>query len=212
MTMERAHHRDDDARDERDFPSEAAWLQLPAPEISAQFIDDTVARILADRELAEEAREPVELSRAALDAFAPPPVAADFVAATLARVQRDRHEHWRALLARYVAPEPSPEFVDRTVRALLPSPGLPARRSWLPMLLTAAAAVLLAVAMWPQPRRSTFEHAVSQAVPASLAMRYSATPLGTLTSLAETADEPFALPHAALDGAWLWQQSEGGGK
>ncbi|MBK8098363.1 MAG: hypothetical protein IPK26_14735 [Planctomycetes bacterium] len=193
-----------------DFPDERDWLSLPAPEISPRFVDETVARILADRRWPEPENEPASLPQAALAAFAPPAASPDFVASTLATVQRDRHANWRSLLARYVAPEPSPDFVRRTLRALQreqPAP-VTARHPLrlLTLALTAAAAVLLAIAIWPTPRGRTLEGALVAALPADAAMRLSPAPVATLVSLTDTANDPFALPHVVPDRAARWRQ------
>lgn len=186
-----------------DFPDERDWLRLPAPDVTPGFVDDTVARILADRRHPEADTEPPSLPADALAAFAPPTASPDFVASTLAAVQRDRHANWRSLLARYVAPEPSPDFVRRTLRALQHErPRLQdthRRLRVLTLALTAAAAVLLALALWPTRRTQTLEHALASALPASTAMRHSPAPLATLVSLTESAADPFALPHAEPD-------------
>jgi len=98
------------------FPSEQEWLRLAPPaELAADLPPDFVARTVAA--LAAERQSQV-LPRHQLEAFAPPTPATDFVAQTLQRVQQDRRERWRSLLAKHVAPEPGPQFVARTLRAL----------------------------------------------------------------------------------------------
>lgn len=141
------------------FPAEQDWLALQPPaELTEVLPQDFVGRTLAA--LAAERREQV-LPRHQLEAFGPPAPTADFVARTLQKLQQDRHERWRGLLAKYVAPEPDPRFVARTVRALAherpsrtgtglgrwPAPA----RFWLPV--AAAAAALLLYFGW-DPLRS----------------------------------------------------------
>ncbi|MCB9878225.1 MAG: hypothetical protein H6835_11560 [Planctomycetes bacterium] len=119
---------------EHGFPGEADWLDLPMPELpegplapegaaADAGVDDFVSRVLRardeDRQLdAGLARLDQELPKALLQHFAPPPIGDDFVESAVAAIQLDRQRRWRALLARYVAPEPSPEFVNRTLDAL----------------------------------------------------------------------------------------------
>lgn len=193
----------------QDFPDERDWLWLPTPDISAHFVDDTVARILADRRRPEGDAETPSLPPEVLAAFAPPAAAPDFVASTLAAVQRDRRANWRALLARYVAPDPSPDFVHRTLRALQRErPQLRAtshRMRAATLLLTAAAAVMLAFVLWPTPRGKTLELALANALPTTAAMRHSPMALATLVSLTETAEDPFALPHLVPDRGQRWR-------
>ena len=103
----------DGTYDGRSFPDESEWLELELPQherelCSADFVDRTLAAL----------HDPTS---AQLDSFAPPTPSADFVDRTVDAVQRDRRAHWRELLARYVAPEPSPAFVARTPAAQLAS-------------------------------------------------------------------------------------------
>jgi hypothetical protein len=132
-------------------------------------------------------------------------------------LRADRLAHWRELLARYVAPEPSPEFVARTLSALTAGrrPGetggsdradrmASSRRAWLRAwpLLAVAAAALLWFLPWTSPR-APLELRVSQHEPAAFARSYAATPLpAVLASLSQAAD-PGALNDSGADGVWL---------
>lgn len=206
------------------FPSEAEWLQLSPPAgLTADLPPDFVTRTLAA--LATERREQV-LPRPQLQAFAPPPPAADFVAQTLHRLQQDRHARWRGLLARYVAPEPGPQFVTRTLRALArdraseasawPRRLSPQAAVW---LAAAAAALLLyfglaadrgpdpakapTVAVAPSPAAPTTREAPANVGPRAYAHAQSGSTLPGLLVALEHDLDPEALPAAAANGRWL---------
>lgn len=74
----------------REFPSEAEWLDLPVPEIAPDFVD----RTLAARQL-------------------------DLLAHADAEPDLAGHLLTPSHLAAHAAPEPSPDFVARTVRTVL---------------------------------------------------------------------------------------------
>lgn len=186
--------------DERDFPSEAEWLDLvPPPDLVAA---DFVARTL------EALRDPTP---AQLAAFAPPTPAPDFVARTLSALQHDRRERWREMLARYVAPSASPEFVARTLLALRRdavqrssrrSGAL--RRLGRPLLLAAAAgAVVLAL---PRDEAPRLELRAVATMPAAFAAAHSPSLLPALFVARDQAAAPMALADSGADGVWILLQ------
>jgi hypothetical protein len=135
----------------RPFPSESEWLDLPLPEARPEApattpsdsaarrdrqrppADDFVARTLQalaeERELDRQLQHlDVQLPGALLQHFAAPAPSRQFADRTLAALDDARRQHWQRLLARHVAPEPSPQFVARTLQALANAPGTPAQR------------------------------------------------------------------------------------
>lgn len=108
----------------REFPGEGEWLDLPAPDIGADFVDRTLRAVLEDRGQDYVDEDPDALPAlppAALQSYAPPP-SPQFVDRALQRLEADQAARLRALLLRYVAPEPSADFVARTLRALRKEP------------------------------------------------------------------------------------------
>lgn len=244
MTMDRHdqdphHERRFDGID-RPFPSEAEWLDLPAPPISADFVARVVAAVSTDAEVAAERPGTIAghlLTPTLLNAYAAPEPTADFVARTLQAVADDRRRHWRDLLARYVAPEPSAAFVQRTLRALAAErPAAPTDQTtslgptaplasitrrgrwrasvWFTMLAAAAALVVAALA-WPTDRtRPTFGPPVATAPRPAFAAHVGGE-LASVLARAERDAEPLALASGGADGTWLlWQrrQARGGGR
>jgi len=158
------------------FPAEEGWLELPPPDVSAAFVDRTMARLLAAELVRRRfpatdpsaqsspaadptadprtaAEPPQDLPQDLLAQFSVPPVSARFLDDTLTLVQRDRVSYWRSLLLRYESPTPSAEFVDRTLAALAAGSAAPAGRivpGWLARgtTLAAAAAALLVWLLW----------------------------------------------------------------
>lgn len=140
------------------FPTPEEWLHLPAPEISADFVERTWQRLRAqhaddDRALASW-----------LSAYTVPEPSPGFVDATLRRV---RAPIWQRIISGPPVPEPSPDFVDRVLRALQHARPTPVRRrlrarTW---IAAAAAALLLVAIPWSQlfPRRSHLPFEVLQA-------------------------------------------------
>src|SRR5262245_45728375 len=156
---------DDPRRDDRrplddpegpPFPPEAGWLELEPPPVGDDFVGRTLARLkhvgivapgddAAELEAAED--DSGQLLRPDLLAQlrAPAPSRA-FVDRALGRGMRARADAWSRLLLRYDAPEPTPDFVARTLAALAPLPrraGGRLRRFALVLLPLAAAAALL---------------------------------------------------------------------
>jgi hypothetical protein len=201
-----------------DFPGEDEWLLLPPPGIRPGFVDATLARVLADA--AERAvgdpeaagTDAPELPAGLLAAYAVPGPSRGLVDRIAGAVQRDRAESWRELLLQYETPEPSPEFVARTVRAL--RSGAPAR-SPLPFLrrtamvtALAAAALIVVAVLWPQPPRGpqSLQAAALQEVPAASAAAYSPTPIAALVRASRTRRaglDAQALPAVPADGLVL---------
>jgi hypothetical protein len=165
MTPADAHHRGDEL---------ASGDRLPVT-VSADFVERTVARILADR---------VELERhaALLETVTLPP----------------------AVLAAYRVPEPSAGFVARTLRAL-PRPARPrllqrpAVRWALPLAAAAAAAVL-----WVTSLPDRAPPAPAAATPAALVLEAAHyAPFPWLTAFArdgagQLADPPLPAPDPLL--------------
>ena len=98
-----------------DFPSEEDWLGLPCPEVSPDFVDTTWQRIREDG--AGDAMDP-SLPAEILQQYEVPEPSANFVDNTLHRLQQERPNRWRLLLAEQPVPEPSADFVDRVLEAL----------------------------------------------------------------------------------------------
>lgn len=203
----------------RAFPSEAEWLSLPSPPITADFVDRTVAALHAggaeeDTVLdasanAGEASDALTPER--LAAFAAPAPTRDFAARTLRAVQADRTTHWRELLARYIAPDPSPDFVARTLAALLrrtdtvdprPMARQGRNRAWFSSLLLLAAAATVLVLL-QEPPRAPVELRIAQQVRPALAHAYAASPLPAMLAGLDRQQDPDALPNGEADGMWL---------
>lgn len=122
-----------------DFPSEEEWLRLPAPEISAGFVERAWQKVRAERAADDR------VIAAWLAAYRVPEPSPEFVEGTLRRI---RAPIWQRLASGPPVPEPSPDFVDRVLRALQqarPAPQRPRARAgtW----IAAAAAALLLVAL-----------------------------------------------------------------
>lgn len=123
------------------FPREDEWLQLPPPPFAAEFLERTLLALQMQR-LEDDWASPIHASdedaaadldpdtdldpdslqigpsREQLQAFAPDAPRPEFVAHTVARLQVDRRQRWQEMLARHIAPDPSPQFVQRTLDAL----------------------------------------------------------------------------------------------
>jgi len=194
----------------RPFPSEAEWLDLPAPPIT----DDFAARtILALRAAGNEAGDD-PLTPELLAAFAAPEPSRGFAATTLRAVQDDRLARWRELLARYVAPDPSPDFVARTLRALArtgadephPAPRTGARAWTWPLLAIAAAAALFVLLQ--RPGQPPVELRIAQQVRPAYAYAYASSPLPAVLAVLARQADPSALPNGGADGLWLLQRRD----
>jgi hypothetical protein len=202
-------------------PDAATWLlaaNQADPEISADFVARTLARIAAD------AGEPVPgetldtpdplLTSPRLAAFTVPPPSRTFVERTVQAIAADQRQRMQTLLAKYIAPEPSPKFVARTLAALAQTPVAQATPrqvvAWrtlsraLPALLALAAGTWLLLAIRPTtPPAAGHSTAVAQAFAHHRDEGPLAAALGGLA-----ADDPEALPAGAPDGPWLRQQME----
>ncbi len=129
--------------DRPDFPSEAEWLQQPAPPVSADFVERTLAAVDAQR-----AGTPAALQEL-LAAHRVPEVSPDFVERTYQRLLREQSPSWQRLMRRYHAPEPTGDFVERVLRAIAPAPAprrARALRSW--TAAAAAAVVCVGLGWW----------------------------------------------------------------
>lgn len=132
-------------------------------EISSDFVDRTIERVVDDRDEieAEAARvEEIELPRDLLDRFAPPAVSEGFVERVAGAVCSARESSWNALLEAFTPPKPTEDFVDRTLSALrlersglrlvavdaVPEPAPRPRRSRSRLALVAAALLVATVA------------------------------------------------------------------
>jgi hypothetical protein len=109
---------------ENPFPDESEWLDLPCPEVSLGFVEDTWRYVRANLAPAgatagDEADAPdpdaIELPRELLDAYTVPPPSPGFVDATWAAA---RASAWQRALAHNSVPEPTPDFVERVLRSL----------------------------------------------------------------------------------------------
>lgn len=223
------------------FPSEAEWLTLPPP----PFADDFVARTLgaladdaATDDVAHLGEEPSDderldadldlgLSKAQLATFAPDPPSADFVADTLIRLDADRRQRWQEMLARYVAPEPSPRFVQRTLDALAeehprrttnlrgtgaggPTPRWRRAVALAPWL--AAAAAVLWFVLLRNVATPPFELTVADTVAPGYHHADSPTPLPALLAQLAHDEDHDALPTGLADGYWLAAATTGEGR
>jgi hypothetical protein len=183
-------------------------------------------RELDQRLARNDAALPADLLR---ELTAPAP-SAGFVDVTMQRIQADRRHRWQALLARYVAPEPSPEFVSRTLRALArddhgdphdadprgtspqaqPAPARPAGwRNRTLFALAAAAAALLAWLFSTPEARPPLERRLADRATAAAAHREATSPLAAMMAQIEHEAEPFALVDETADGIWLVRASGG---
>ena len=209
-----------------EFPSEDGWLELTPPDISADFVDRTLASLRAADLLAgapastsedDPAAQVPDLPPGLLAEHAVPPVTDGFVDKALARISRDRDDQLRSVLLRYETPEPTPAFVDRTLAALRPDqpagriiPGRFTRR-W---TLASTAAALLIFLAWPQDPGSPMSDLMS-ASPSGLA--YSHSPAALSHILPGTAHSQSVMNptlggqlHTPADPAMLWLQHGGG--
>ncbi len=147
--------------------NEDVWLRERYPAASADFVKDTLARVMADRKetLAEAGKvEEIQFDAALLAQLQIPEASPGFVDRVLGAVMAQR-QHAQSkdrdlerLLAQYTVPEVSADFVRRTLSAL----GIRQRRrapvrsrQWA-LAWAAAAALLLALPFllgpwWPTP-------------------------------------------------------------
>jgi len=217
--------RRDDGNDRRPlppFPPEAGWLELEPPPVGDDFVGRTLAR-LKHVGLVGAGDDTADLEATGLDPAdddsgqqlrpdllaqlrAPTPSRA-FVDRTLARVTRDRADAWSRLLLRYDAPEPTPDFVARTLRALAPLParaGGRLRRLALVLLPLAAAAALLLL-LRPQREAWALRDYVATSIATTTAPAQSPALLSHLLAAAAATPRANAeLPVLPPDGAWLW--------
>ncbi|MCU0865705.1 MAG: hypothetical protein MUC36_18115 [Planctomycetes bacterium] len=131
----------DAADDDRPFPPESEWLDLPLPDGSLaegslpdgagdSFVARTLQALAEEQELDRQLqRLDQELPAELLQQFAAPAPSRAFVERTMAALTDARRQHWQQLLARHVAPDPSPEFVASTLRALAAERGTAGRGS-----------------------------------------------------------------------------------
>jgi len=116
-----------DPHDPHDPDHEDAWLRERYPAASADFVEQTLARVTADRARTDAEAAEVEkfqFDPGFLEPLDAPEVAADFVDRTLHRVLAQR-QHREArdraleqLVREYKVPPVSEDFVRRTLRAL----------------------------------------------------------------------------------------------
>jgi hypothetical protein len=108
------------------------WVQERYPLVDADFVDDTLDRVLDDQtEIAAEARrvEDFEFPAGFLATASVPEHSPGFVADTLSRVLAERAEgRWQDgeqeavfhdMVQAYDVPEPRPDFVEHTYQALV---------------------------------------------------------------------------------------------
>ena len=99
---------------------EARWLELRPPDVSPDFVERTLRRVMASLRDSRDELAPTEDTRLPADllaAWRTPPASASFVADTLDRVLEDRSfPGLRQVLDRHQPPEPTSGFVDRTAR------------------------------------------------------------------------------------------------
>jgi hypothetical protein len=156
-----------------------------APEPSPDFVDSTVAAVLAERR---------GRWRELLARYVAPDPSPRFVARTLSALQQETPHAQRSAT-------PVTAGIDLPAGAV---PQRPARRhravAWQLAAALAAAALLL---VWLQRTPATPTEVRVAGDAEALAFAYAPTPLpAALASLARTAD-PDALPLAELDGPWL---------
>ncbi len=219
------------------FPSEREWLHLElppdaldAPRSADAFVARTLDAWRDERRLDQDlAALDAALPPAVLGAFAAPPPTADFVDRCAKAIHDERRQRWQQMLARHVAPEPSPQFVSRTLAALAhdaqrgPGAGPGGRgraaaggvwwrspRVW-PLLAAAAG-----IAVWflvPGFARSDLDRAplelrLAQRAPLAMARAHTAAALPGVLAVANQHAEPDALVRDAADGVWLLLEGE----
>ena len=153
-----ASHPEKEQNAEQPFPAESEWLDLPCPEVSADFVEDTWQRARAgwyDRGSDDEpddadAPDPdaIELPREVLDAYTVPQPSPGFLEATWAAT---RASAWQRALAQHSVPEPSPNFVERVLRSLhepTQRRGVVRQLASRRVLWLASAAAVLIAALW----------------------------------------------------------------
>lgn len=206
----------------RRFPTEGEWLDLPTPADLPTGAEDEafLGRVLRAREDERQLdRELRELDHAlpdlVLKRFAAPTPSQTFPERTARRVLEDRRQRWAKTLARYVAPEPTPQFIDRTLAALRDAPATPSPRApsaprgggggpLLGLLSAAAAAGLWAALIDRSP--PPLEARIADQVPASASYVDAPTPMAAVFADIAARAEPHALFDAPVDGLWLYQQ------
>lgn len=218
----RPHHQEpphDPPRDDgaRRFPSEAEWLDLPAPDMApdSAFVERTLRAVLQDRGQEYIDEDPARLPPLApgfLAAFAPPPPSADFAARTLQQIECEQSERLRNLLRRYVTPEPSPDFVQRTLLALRqqPRPVIRWFRARRVLALAAAAALLLWLLPWPRSSHESLQTREIRAGAGLNASTWSASPWALARRHLRAEANATSLPLAAADGLLLVADAHGG--
>ncbi|MEC7726922.1 MAG: hypothetical protein VYD05_15475 [Planctomycetota bacterium] len=208
------------------FPSEREWLDLPLPDELPRR-DGADDEPFADRVLRARAEEQEldheldGLGRALPDDllahFGAPRPSATFAARTALLVEQARRQRWAEILARYVAPEPSPQLIDRTLTALRGDRAPLTRRSaggtpasgrapiW-GLLAAGAAAVLWAALVDRSP--PPLEARLADQAPEAAAYRGASTPMAAVFADLARDEEPHALFDAPVDGLWLYRQPE----
>jgi len=177
---------------------EETWLQERYPAASADFVEQTLARVIADQaEIAYEEQRVDEFrfDPAFLALLEVPPVASDFVDNTLQRVlaqQRQRASGDRALenlMHRYQVPPVSEDFVRRTLSALDTGDQRPAafrRRAY----AWAAAILLLAGTLLLVPRSIDRESPTGRPTAAYTPVRFGTVMATTAKLRAERDGDP----------------------
>jgi hypothetical protein len=212
---------------QRPFPSEAEWLELPLPSQAelphdpAAFTARTLQALRADAALDRDLNHiDRDLPQLLLRCHQAPEPSPRFLAQTLAAITNDRQARWQQLLARHVAPEPSPQFVARTLAALRggrdgavdadggPGPrgllrgGGPTRR-WQSWPLLAAAAILVVWVGLGRADAPALEARLAAASPVAFAHHLTASPMPAVLAARSRAHEADGLMVASADGLWL---------
>jgi hypothetical protein len=154
-----------DAEPNHDKPADGSWLDDAYPLVDADFVGSTLDRVLSDRDEIETEAACVEQIRFPADFLTTYTVAdtsPTFVEDTLARVVADRFAgrnlqtdadyEFHALIEQAQVPEPSKDFVDRTLRGIMldserpaPAPIRPVFARRFSVIASLAAIVLCAI-------------------------------------------------------------------
>lgn len=201
-----------------EFPPESTWLDASPPDIAPDFVGRTLARLRDVSLVAPEARAAhdermlarLDLPREVLDADVPPPASPGFVDGVLAGLRRQREEELTGALHAYRVPEPSPEFVARTLAALRVQHRRPvlrfvrSRTALVAAVLLAALSLVLRGLADERPSESHIAATVAVGIPSG-----GPSLLAALVQAAERdADD---LPLLAAD-ASPWAVAPGGGR
>ena len=170
-----------DEIDQQQWPELTEWAQLMPTRVSPDFVERTCQRVIEDQQrIAEEAErvDEIQFPERFFAAYGTPEPSVSFTARLMARMRAGEDPPLVRLMSIDSVPEPSQDFVERTLAALrvprlraLPSP--PAARLRILAPWAAAAAILVvALLAWPRPSEppTTPTAAAFSASPSATAM------------------------------------------